>query len=277
VLLVTGQWWLALRAPRFLERWPAPGVTFGNWEPLTDGIEYARASLVVPRLLKCHALRIDLRHPGLELVVNPSAEVEPGWVKSAFPTSWLRSVDAVAAINATPFSPEAIFPGTAVKLEGLAVSGGSEWAAKMHNLDALVQRTNGQVQFLRGGDSVPDTQIGVGGFLMTLRGGTNVGESSPRDAAATVGVSADGRWMYWLVVDGGQPGYSEGATPRETAEILRQLGASDALNLDGGSSSTLVTATGWSGAQVRNRPRHPAYSGLQRPVGNVLAVRVRKP
>jgi len=31
--------------------------------------------------------------------------------------------------------------------------------------------------------------------------------------------------MYWLIIDGRQSGYSEGATERETADWLIQLGA----------------------------------------------------
>jgi hypothetical protein len=239
-------------------------------------VEYARANLSAPRRLKCHAVRIDLHHPALELVVNAQSDEPNGWIRARFPSSLLRQLHAVAAINATPFSPEAIWPGTLVSPAGLAASAGREWSPKLQNLDALVQRADGRIEFLQGSQSVAGASLGVGGFLMTLRGGTNIGETVPQDASTTVGVSADGRWMFWLTVDGGQRAYSEGATPRETAEIQRGLGAHDVLNLDGGSSSTLVTGTGWFGAEVRNRPRHPAYSGLQRPVANVLAVRVKR-
>lgn len=273
---MAGQGWLGLRGPRLLERWPTAEVGFESWRPLASGVDYANARLSHPRPLRCHAVRIDLQNPSVELVVNSNADGPTGWISAQFPSSLLRKLGAVAAINATPFSPEAVLPGTRVKLDGLARSGGREWAPKLNNLDALIQRTNGQIAFLQGGETVLDARLGVGGFLMTLKDGTNVGESVPQDASTTVGVSADGRWMYWLIIDGGQQGYSEGATPRETAEIQRRLGAHNVLNLDGGSSSTLVTATGWCGAEVRNRPRHPAYSGLQRPVATVLAVRFRR-
>lgn len=276
VVGLSGQRWLVLRGPRFWERWPDPVGEFGPWHPIVAGLDYSRANLRAPRPIKAHALRIDLLNERLELVVNPTRESEQGWVRSAFPSSWLRSLEALACINATPFSPEAIFPGTRVRLEGLAVAGGLTWAEKQHNLDALILRSDGQFRFLQGTQNDATAFIGVGGFLVTLRSGQNLGENSPQDAATVVGLSADRRWMLWLVVDGGQPGYSEGATPKETAELIRQLGAADAINLDGGSSTTLVTGGSWTGAMVRNRPRHPAYAGMQRPVGNVLAVRLRK-
>lgn len=269
------QWWLCLRGPRFLESWPAPTNGFVQWTPIAPGIEVSRAAFSVPRPLKAHAVRIDLTSPNIELVVSPGGIQETNAVRARFPSAWLRELDAVAAINATPFAPEAIFPGTVVQLQGLAVVAGRRWSPKVNNLDALILSTNGAWKLLQGGDTDSEARIGLGGFLGTLLLGANVGESAPQDAATCIGISADQRWMYWLVVDGGQPGYSEGATPRETASILLALGASTAINLDGGSSSTLAVRSGWRGVRVLNRPRHPAWSGMQRPVGNVLAVRIR--
>lgn len=275
ILAFTLQRWLCLRGPRFLESWTEPPNAFVHWKPLAPGIEVSSTMFSNPRPLKAHAVRIDLQSPGIELVVSPGGEEEAHSVRARFPTTWLRQLEAVAAINATPFTPEAIFPGSIVKLQGLAVSEGQEWSPKLNNLDALVQFTNGTWNVLQGGPVGSAPRIGVGGFLGTVLRGTNVGETAPQDAATCVGISADQRWMYWLVVDGGQPGYSEGATPRETAAILQDLGAFTAINLDGGSSSTLAVQSGWRGIHVLNRPRHPAYSGMQRPVGNVLAVRIR--
>jgi hypothetical protein len=277
LLAITGglQWWLCLRGPRFLEVWPTPTNGFVEWIPIVPGIEVSKAAFSVPRPFKAHAVRIDLTSPNLELVVSQGGIQETNAVRARFPSAWLRKLDAVAAINATPFAPEAIFPGTVVRLQGLAIAEGQQWSPKLHNLDALILSTNGAWRLLQGTDTNTDARIGVGGFLGTLVRDTNVGESAPQDAATSIGISADGRWMFWLVVDGGQPGYSEGATPRETASILQTLGASTAINLDGGSSSTLAVRSGWRGVRVLNRPRHPAWSGMQRPVGNVLAVRVR--
>ena len=271
-----GQCWLRLRGPRFMESWPPPGTLFENWQPVAAGVEYTRANLTAPRRLKAHAVRIDLGNPQLELVVNPSREQDLGWVRSDFPSSWLRSLDALACVNATPFSPTAIFPKTRVRMVGLSISSGVVWSPKVPNLDALVLTKTGKLDLLQGEETDANADVGVGGFLVTLRNGVNLGETQPQEASTVIGYSADNRWMYWLVVDGGQPGYSEGATPHEAAELIRRLGASNALNMDSGSASILVTKGGWLGPEVRNRPRHPAYAGMQRPVGNVLAVRLRK-
>lgn len=72
----------------------------------------------------------------------------------------------------------------------------------------------------------------------------------------------------WLVVaDGRAPGYSMGMTLRQSADLLRALGAVHGLNLDGGGSSTLAVrnvTTGTVGTINR------MSDGPERPVANAL-------
>jgi exopolysaccharide biosynthesis protein len=65
--------------------------------------------------------------------------------------------------------------------------------------------------------------------------GSSIPNTHPRTAA---GRTRDGL-LILLVVDGRQP-ESRGVNLRELAEIMLDLGAVDALNLDGGGSATLV-------------------------------------
>ncbi len=76
-------------------------------------------------------------------------------------------------------------------------------------------------------------------------------ERAPRSAA---GVSADGRRMYLVAVDGRQSD-SIGLTLEELAALLVELSVDDAVNLDGGGSSTLVyREQGESSVTVINDP-----------------------
>ena len=63
-----------------------------------------------------------------------------------------------------------------------------------------------------------------------------------RSALAAGPVLIDGGTVVMAVIDGRFKGEADGATIAETAYIARQLGLVDALNLDGGGSSTLWTA-----------------------------------
>jgi exopolysaccharide biosynthesis protein len=90
---------------------------------------------------------------------------------------------------------------------------------------------------------------------------------NPRTAA---GIANRGRRLILVVVDGRQKGYSDGMTLTELASLMLSLGARDAINLDGGGSSTLVYADSAAKAmRVANRPSDPTG---ERPVGDALAV-----
>jgi hypothetical protein len=74
------------------------------------------------------------------------------------------------------------------------------------------------------------------------------------------------KYFFFVQVDGRQPDLSVGMTLRELAAYMVGLGCQEAMNLDGGASSTL-----WLNGRVMNSPS----SGHERPIGNCLAV-VRK-
>lgn len=89
---------------------------------------------------------------------------------------------------------------------------------------------------------------------------------NPRSA---VGMDRAGRRLWLAVIDGRQPGYSVGMTLRQVGTLMRSLGATHALNLDGGGSSALaIRDEATAAVRVVNKPSDP----VERPVGNALAV-----
>jgi peptidoglycan hydrolase-like protein with peptidoglycan-binding domain len=113
----------------------------------------------------------------------------------------------------------------------------------------------------RGGDGA---QVAIGGNLVLLQDGVVTTESHPRNPRTAVGFSADGLTM-WLVTVDGRSTTSVGMTYVELANYMKSLGADDALNLDGGGSTTMVARMpGATTLSVRNTPS----DGAQRPVPN---------
>ena len=115
-------------------------------------------------------------------------------------------------------------------------------------------------------------ETSVGGHPVLLRGGQvlDLNHSDPkiRDRhPRTLGGRTAGGDLLLLTVDGRQPGHSQGITLVEAQHLLLSLGAVDGINLDGGGSSTFVTAchSGWC---VRNRPS----DGSERRVTVALAL-----
>uniref|UniRef100_UPI00118058F9 phosphodiester glycosidase family protein n=1 Tax=Streptomyces carpinensis TaxID=66369 RepID=UPI00118058F9 len=122
------------------------------------------------------------------------------------------------------------------------------------------------------GQTLPGpVETAVGGSARLLRDGvtdpdaTRLGtERQPRTVA---GVTADGTLLL-VVIDGRAKGVSVGATGPEAADLVRSLGAVDAVNLDGGGSATAVVR-----GQVRNKPRETEGEPVtERPVADAIAV-----
>ncbi|HEX6989609.1 MAG TPA: S-layer homology domain-containing protein, partial [Bacillota bacterium] len=91
----------------------------------------------------------------------------------------------------------------------------------------------------------------------------NTASATRREPRTAVGLDAQGRWL-WVVIDGRRPGWSEGATLLEVADILIEAGARWALNLDGGGSSTmLVRPAGEFQPELVNKPS----DGRERAIG----------
>jgi hypothetical protein len=102
----------------------------------------------------------------------------------------------------------------------------------------------------------------VAGDAATVEGtiSRNAEARHPRTAA---GVSRDGRTLFLVVVDG-RSTTSVGMTLVELATLMRRLGAWQALNFDGGGSTTMVI----DGALVNT----PSDTTGERAVGNALLV-----
>jgi len=102
----------------------------------------------------------------------------------------------------------------------------------------------------------PLAQALGGGPRLVRDGGVSVEAEAERISPAFVNdrhprtaLGYNDQYLYWVTVDGRQPGYSEGMTLPELAQLMVDLGCQQALNLDGGGSTTM-----WIRGEVVNRP-----------------------
>lgn len=119
----------------------------------------------------------------------------------------------------------------------------------------------------------PPAAEAVGGFPMLVEDGRGVyGEQTGviasfgpvRHPRTAVGWDEARRRLFWVVVDGRQAPYSDGMTLPELEWLMLRLGATQAINLDGGGSTALVVD-----GRVANRPSDPTG---ERAVANILAL-----
>ncbi|GHV66689.1 hypothetical protein FACS1894199_10640 [Bacteroidia bacterium] len=89
----------------------------------------------------------------------------------------------------------------------------------------------------------------------------------PRNPRTSVGYSTDKEYIYYTIVEGRRPGIAAGVSTSELGQIMKWLGAGNAINLDGGGSSALVV-----NGELKN---HPQDDGNVRRVVDGLAI-IRK-
>ncbi|MBB5351587.1 uncharacterized protein YigE (DUF2233 family) [Haloferula luteola] len=262
------------------------GVVAGEeqaWEPLFVGVEHREVTLEKPRKVKIHEVRVDTQASGVRFFVTPSNGDKPGEVDGRVTGAFLEEFGLEVAINGSAFDPVTT-PGKPLDILGLSIADGETVSP--------VDLASGNPVFWVGRDGrahvatdeeaivevAKDPQVVValqghyGRNAVLVDDAKVVSEGRDIHPRTAVGVSKDGRWVHGVVVDGRQPGYSEGMSLVELAEWMKEAGIWDAMNLDGGGSTTLVIADEAGKARVLNRP-----SGRrQRSVGNHLGVRAAR-
>lgn len=198
---------------------------------------------------------------------RPTEAVKPNWV----PTSGANLI-GLSVSNGQMVSPprrqnDRWDPAVIVRRDGTALV---SYISPEDTIDAVAG-----VAGVGGSDTEPS---GVDAGTLLVRDGRNLGSTARVQPAARhprtgLGVSADGRTLVVAVIDGRRPGHSVGVTLPELAELMIELGAHNAVNLDGGGSSAIaVKDPGEAGVRVLNQPS----DGRVRPVANHLGVRLKQ-
>lgn len=171
-----------------------------------------------------------------------------------------------------------VVDGTVTKVSGLVTTAGAPDIADGEQV--LLGREAGAdaVAKLRVGDRVElevaptqDVEMAIAGSHQILHNGYVITRDDDRLITDThprtvVGLSRDGAKMFVLVVDG-RSASSRGMSLPEAAQLMKDMGAYQALNLDGGGSSTMTArVAGDDGEKIWNSPS----DGAQRPVPDAL-------
>jgi hypothetical protein len=266
----------------------AVGDVVPQWQDLPAGRaqEGAAAPLaffvgsVAQPALRFYAVRADLADERVEVAASGAA-------RSERVSSFTRRTGCIAGINALPFAPVSAREGEAREVVGLLVAERCLVSRPDPRYDALVFYENAPPAIIRQGEAAGEGALegvrhAVGGFRAVLEGGALPARLTGEGAAGTArhprsaaGLSAEGRYLFLLAIDGRQWG-SRGATEAETGLLLRALGASEGLNFDGGGSTALALRAADGTVRVLNRPVHGMVPGRERAVAGCLGVRLRE-
>ncbi|MBC7550798.1 MAG: phosphodiester glycosidase family protein [Cellulomonas sp.] len=233
----------------------APAAASDTWSTPSPGIRRLVRTTATQHV---NALVVDLCAPGVS--VRTTATAERGRTVASFGAL----VGAQAAVNGD------FFVG-GFQTDGPAMHAGVAWGGGDHGYVAPVQFGEHRVALPPHegtGGVAPWAREVVSGHPTLLVAGVrrdNNGDSvcTTRNPRTGVGFSADHTKMFVAVVDG-RATTRIGMTCDELVALLQERGASDAVNPDGGGSSTM-----WlPGSGVVSVPS----DGVQRAVGDHLAI-----
>lgn len=225
-------------------------VIVGKWQPIFRGVELATgfADSSEGRMQRVWAVRVDLRAPDIEFFSTPANGDAPEETTSETTTEFLQHHRLQLAINANFYAP-CCTPGDK-DLLGLAMAQGEVVSPPRESgigHSALVITRDNRAQIVDAGagfDPKPYWTAIAGSNRVLVNGqrpefpATAFNTTGhPRTA---VGLSKGERYLILLIIDGRQPGWSEGAPMESLATWMERFGAYNALNLDGGGSTALV-------------------------------------
>ncbi len=250
--------------------------------PFRGVVRYERnepAGAVVPRPVAMNILEIDLADPTIGLVLTPSNGADPGEVTRQTTRDFVTSQGAQLGINGNLYSSAGTGPNGEIyrDVNGIEVAAGqqvSPWGGgfaregginfSASNLATMVQPTNTSVSNYVTSPSLSPYNL-MGGRERLITGGAITAISTALNPYTAMGYK--GNSLYLFVVDGRQPGYSEGMTLVEIANFMQSAyGLTDLVSLDGGGSTTMVMAD--STPRVLNSPS----DGSERVVANNFGV-----
>lgn len=261
-----------------------------RWRPIFRGIDHAELATDTPRYLVVQVLRIDTTAEGLEVFTTPGNGDKPLDTDGQTTRAFLEEHGLSVAINTHFFGPCCNrIPGEAKDLIGMSIAQGylvspnadqsqrdvmvfgSDFVGDEHGLSVRLYPDAPDVNT----DSI-DWLMGVthaiAGRAILIDGQPQAGSgrlSKDRHPRTLVGLSGDHNILYFVTIDGRQPAFSMGASLAEAAAIMAFLGATDALNLDGGGSTTMVMRDPDGASQLLNSPS----GGSERVVGSNLGLR----
>jgi hypothetical protein len=243
-------------------------------EDLFNGVTYIRQVRTEPRDMVVHIVKIHVALGGIRPIVTEPDRPNADKPYNARTTSeFLSSTGVQLAVNGGGFEPwydlgliYTPHTGDPVAPLGTTVVKDFSYTFEESQKRPMLGFNGGRPAEINWVTGTADYV--VSGIRILVDNGAVVedldgSKTNPRTA---VGVSEDGHHLVFVIVDGRQAGYSQGATLQELAQILLENGAYRGMELDGGGSSTLVIEGDDGQPLVLNSPVHQGIDGRERPV-----------
>lgn len=250
---------------------------------LFSGVTYFRKEIEAPNKMVAHVLAIDTRANGLKSLVTPPSH-NSGLICTRRTSQFLDEFELQIAVNGDGFSyldqdeydPDDFCPngGEPVKVNSYAASRGKAYSDRWDHRPIMYINKKNEVTFNKRKGALYNA---ISGDRMLVQKGKVVErlESQSVEPRTAAGTNRNGRWLFLVVIDGRQPGYSEGISFPELADFLISLGVYTGLNLDGGGSSTMVIEGAMGDPFILNSPIEDNVQGRESAVSNHLGIWIK--
>ncbi|QDV73508.1 phosphodiester glycosidase family protein [Botrimarina mediterranea] len=230
----------------------------------------APASAPFPREVAIHLVEIDASAPGIEFLGTPGNGATSNEYTRTTTSTFVANNDLAVGINGDFFTTNT---GITANVNGLGVSNGDIVSGPGGSGNSLVTFADQSASIITSSTIPAGAWNAVSGNQRLVNNGLNVTPSGSYTTTlnphTAVGVDAETGNVFFMLVDGRQGDFSGGMRTDEMADLFIDFGVDNAINLDGGGSSTLVFADGIGGAsRVVNSPSDNATP--QRPGGERL-------
>lgn len=256
-------------------------------EQLFQGVTYERIAWSTPRPVMIHLVSIDLTSPGIKLRVTPGQPGDDGKDINAQTTSeFLQKHELQLAINGSFFYP-CVFnhfwdfvpkSGERVNVIGQLISDGQLYNEAKSRWSVLCL-SDSQRASIAPANCPPNTREAIAGREILIDEGQPIAKQRIKNYSdykkffprTAVGIDRQGEKLWFVLVDGRQPYYSEGITIAELTDIFLNLGVDQALNFDGGGSTTLAIADGKT-TRLLNSPIDARIPLRERAIANHIGL-----
>ncbi len=209
--------------------------------------------------VRYHCVKVNLASEDISIVTFPQSENDFAQ-KNGSPTNYFtglrakkfsKKYNSIVTVNTAPFGGkngkwDSIAKITSTRrICGIHIVDKKELAPPVSRYSALCfykadEGFTGKIIKSQTKEALDGSDYAFGGFFTILTDGQKEEFSwRSNDSRTAAGLSEDGRTLYLLVVEGERWSKSHGLSYPECADVMIALGARNAMEMDGGGSSSL--------------------------------------
>ncbi len=219
-----------------------------EWQELEKGLwlstlYYENYPLIV------HAVKIDLSNPKLKIVSTDEKRFDTGGkVKMQTTMQFAKKHNTLIASVANFFYTKSYIFSSRARILGLYMSNGKTLNPAHKNFGSVYFFKDNSALISDAGEVFEKKDIStsvnkaISGRKMILKNGKAIitGLHPIEDSRTCLGLAKDRKSLYLVFIEAENKRKSRGITYDQTAFFMKKLGATDAIQLDGGGSSSLI-------------------------------------